>query len=207
MSRAKICGITRLEDAELAVSLGAWAIGFIFHPESPRYIEPREAGAIIRLLPKDTLSVGVFVNSSHRDIEKVRKATGIKALQFHGNEPPDYCKNWNIPVIKAFRPQVPSDIEPIGRYSNLTAYLIDAAAGPRVWGGTGQLSNWELAIDAKEFGKVILSGGLTPENVQEAIRTVHPYAVDVSSGLEVSPGVKDPQKMNDFFRALRGVDE
>jgi phosphoribosylanthranilate isomerase len=207
MMRAKVCGLTRLEDAECAVAAGAWAVGFIFYDKSPRAVSPRTAGSIVKLLPPHVLTVGVFVNASRAEVDQVRKIAGLRALQFHGDETPEFCAGWGVPVMKAVRPRSPEEVSHLSSYKGLEAILVDAAAPAGVWGGTGKLSNWESAIEAKTWGNVVLSGGLTPENVASAVQSVRPWAVDVSSGVESAPGQKDPQKIEAFFRALRGVGE
>lgn len=197
----KVCGLTRLEDARLACELGAWAVGFIFFPKSPRFILPEEAAEIIRALPPEVLKVGVFVNAPFGEVSDAIQASGITALQLHGNESPEFCESFNLPVIKAFRPKKDADIDAMGAYSGCHALLVDAAV-EGFWGGTGRLSEWTLASAATRHGRLILSGGLNPENVKEAILSVNPFAIDVSSGLEESPGRKNSQRMRMFFERV-----
>jgi phosphoribosylanthranilate isomerase len=204
-ARVKLCGITRLEDAELAASLGAWAIGFIFHEASPRYIDPARARAITERLPAHIKKVGVFVNRSREEILATARASGITAAQLHGEEAPPVAASLEgaLEVIQAFRPKTERDIDKLPAY-RVSAYLIDAhvEGGPR--GGTGALGDWSLARAAKAHGPVILAGGLTPANAARAWAEVSPFALDVSSGVEASPGVKSHAAVRAFFEALQG---
>ncbi|WAC06440.1 MAG: phosphoribosylanthranilate isomerase [Thermodesulfobacteriota bacterium] len=202
MAKIKICGITNLKDALTAVNLEVDALGFVFYPPSPRAITPDKAQQIRQEIPPFTLCVGVFVNESREEVMNVAKACRLDALQFHGNESPDYCAFFpDYKVIKAFSLKDKADMDAIPRYS-VQAYLVDAY-DPKQYGGTGKKANWELARAAKDFGPVILAGGLDEANVSEAIREVNPYAVDVSSGVELSPGIKDPAKLRRFVEMVR----
>jgi len=181
MTRVKVCGITRLEDALRAADLAADAVGVIFYPKSPRYIPPPEAAEIIRALPPFVASVGVFVDCPSGEIDSIATACSLTAVQLHGNETPEFCDQFRMKVIKAFRvrdARLPSEID---RYRT-DAILLDAfVEGSH--GGTGKTFSWEVAREAKRFGRVILAGGLNCENIRDAIETVQPYAVDVSSGV------------------------
>ena len=199
-----MCGITNLEDALAAVEFGADALGFVFFKKSPRYISPAKAKAIIKKLPPFISSVGVFVNEDNIIVEKIADQTGIDAIQLHGDEPPKAC-NLSRPVIKAIRVKSIDNLEIISKYKNkVSAFLLDTYT-PEIFGGTGQIFNWDIAIEAKQFGKIILAGGLTPENVEQAVRQVHPYAVDVSSGVEAEKGKKDHAKLRLFIKRAKSV--
>jgi phosphoribosylanthranilate isomerase len=203
--RYKICGITNMEDALAAVDAGADALGFIFYEKSPRYIPPIEAGEIIQKLPPFISAAGVFVNIERERIMEAAHESGIQALQFHGDETVEFCAGWELPVIKAFRVQGRDTLIGMKEYST-SAWLLDAYV-PDQPGGTGAKFDWELARQAAEnFPRIILAGGLTPANIAAAITQVRPYAVDVSSGVEVSPGRKDHQKMIEFIRNGRAAE-
>jgi phosphoribosylanthranilate isomerase len=201
----KICGITRLEDANLAASLGAWALGFIFYRSSPRFIDPDSAAKIIDAIRAQKSHspefVGVFVNESASEVNRIAKESGLTRVQLHGDEGPDSCSKIEATLIKAIRPKALADIEKLSAFSSVQTFLIDAQVEGQ-FGGTGVLSNWELAKAAKKYGQVILSGGLHSENVAAAVREVRPSAVDVSSGVESKPGFKDAKKLTQFFKAV-----
>ena len=201
MTRIKICGITNIQDALLASDLGADALGFVFYPESKRFIEPGKAGEIISSLPPFITTVGVFVNQSRQEIETVRDRTGIGLVQLHGEETPDFCSGLPFKAIKALRIKERSDISLVELYP-LQAILFDKYSDS-AYGGTGESFTWDWLRGFKTSKSIILSGGLTPENVGEAINTVNPYAVDVSSGVEDFPGKKSAQKMRKFIQAVR----
>jgi len=197
----KICGIMRPVDAFLAVQLGARYLGFVFAPTSPRRIEPGRAAEIIALLPRRVIPVGVFVNAPRDRVLDVIASTGIKMAQFHGYESPEYCTSLGtFPVIKAFRVRPPFDMEDVAPY-HIDLCLLDAY-DPSAAGGTGRTFDWGLAEPVARHVRVMLAGGLTPENVAEAVQTVRPFAVDVSSGIEAQPGIKDAAKMRAFFESL-----
>lgn len=204
--RIKICGLTRREDTEHAQKLGAWALGFIFYSKSLRHITPEKAADIIRYLT--TPAIGVFVNQTG-DVLEVAKTAGLRGVQLHGDETPEECmsirKFFSGLVIKAFRPETEKDLGAISAYKGAVDYiLIDAAAGTQ-YGGTGKVANRELAVKAKRFGiPLILAGGLTAENIIDAARYVMPFAVDLSSGVETSPGIKDAAKLNALFKIAKG---
>lgn len=203
--RVKICGITRLTDALIAVEAGVDALGFVFVPGTPRYIEPAAAAEIIRQLPPFISRTGLFVNASEEVIRDIAIQTGIDTLQLHGEEPPELGKIlggcWK--VIQAFRVRAAASLESLPAYrSSSHAWLLDAyVAG--VHGGTGAQFDWTLALEAKKLGHpIVLAGGLNPESVERAIQQVHPYALDVSSGVESSPGLKCPQRIRAFLDAV-----
>jgi phosphoribosylanthranilate isomerase len=207
MVRVKICGITNLEDALAAVEAGADALGFNFYPKSPRSIEPERARAIIERLPPFVTPVGVFVNEYDLEaIARVVTCARLAVVQLHGDEPPAFCRQvaerWR--VIKAVR--VASEIDPRGLADySVHALLLDAAR-PGAYGGTGERFNWELARRvARVVPTLILAGGLSPENVAEAIRLVRPYAVDVCTGVEARPGKKDPERMRAFIAVAKAA--
>jgi phosphoribosylanthranilate isomerase len=202
MVRVKICGITSVEDALVAVAAGADALGFVFHPPSPRYVTPERAGEIIAALPPFVQTVGLFVNAPLSEVNEVADRCGLDLVQLHGDETPQYCAAVRRRVLKAFRVKDLTSLEPIPEY-RCAAYLLDAWS-PDSYGGTGRTFNWELAREAKRFGAIVLAGGLTPENVAEAIAQVAPYGVDVSGGVEAAPGRKDPDKVRAFIRRAKG---
>ena len=202
MVRVKICGITCVEDALTAIAAGADALGFVFHEPSPRHVFPEQAAAIIRALPPFVQAVGLFVNADIDGVNDVADLCRLDLVQLHGDEAPEYCDRVERRVVKAFRVQDISSLEPMKRY-RVAGYLLDAYS-PTVYGGTGLTFNWEVARVATQYGTVILAGGLTPENVGQAVQAAVPYAVDVSSGVEAEPGKKDPDKVRQFIRAAKG---
>ena len=204
MVKVKICGITNLDDALAAVDSGADALGFVFFKKSPRYISPSNAKAIIKKLSPFISTVGVFVNEDKKNMEKIAAHTRINIIQLHGDETPKAC-NLSKPVIKAIRVKSIDNLEIISKYKDkVSAFLLDTYT-PEIFGGTGQIFNWDIAIEAKQFGRIILAGGLTPENIGQAIRRVHPYAVDVSSGVEAEKGKKDHAKLRLFIKRAKSV--
>lgn len=201
MVKVKICGITSYEDARAAVEAGADALGFVFYEKSVRCINPLAAATIIAKLPPFIQTVGLFVDE---DIEKLNWTAdycGLDVVQLHGDETPEDCLEVNRRVIKAFRMQNNVSIEPLGRYQ-VSGFLLDAWS-PDAYGGTGRTFNWELAGAARQYGPIILAGGLSPDNVCEAVRVVQPYAVDVSSGVESAPGKKDAEKVKEFIKRAK----
>ncbi len=202
MTAVKICGITRPEDARLAEDCGAAAVGFVFHPPSPRYIEPGKAKAISDGLGPFVTRVGVFVNEPAERIRAIAAEAGLDAIQLYGDEPPSYVAGLlGLRIIRAFRvgpefdPKTPSDWP-------ADAYLLDACE-PGAYGGTGRTCDWDTARACAERYRIILAGGLAPDNVGAAVRAVQPWGVDVSSGVESSPGVKDHDAVRAFFAAVR----
>jgi phosphoribosylanthranilate isomerase len=202
--KVKICGITNLDDALAAIDYGADALGFVFFKGSPRYVLYEKAGAIIKKLPSFITTVGVFVNEETENIERVIRLTGIDIVQLHGNEPPELC-NISRRIIKAIRVKSLESLNPLKHYKNkVSAFLLDTFT-PDVFGGTGQIFNWDIAVDAKQFGRIILAGGLRPDNIAEAVRRVRPYGVDVSSGIELEKGWKDHKKMGLFIKRAKAA--
>jgi phosphoribosylanthranilate isomerase len=196
--RVKICGITSVEDGLHAARCGADALGFVFYDRSPRCIAPEEAGEIVRRLPPFVSTVGLFVNEEPARIERIAQMCSLDMIQMHGDEEPGQCRIAGRRVIKALRLRESSSLPMVERFSDC-AVLLDAWV-PNSYGGTGQCCNWDLAADAARVRSVILAGGLNPDNVGEAISVVHPFAVDVSSGVESAPGKKDPLKVEAFIR-------
>lgn len=201
MIRIKICGITNLDDAVAAAELGADALGFNFYPESPRFIEPEKAAEIIYQLPPFILTVGIFVNEPEEKVREIHERTGIQVFQFHGDESPEFCERFERRVIKVLRVKDRESLHSIMHYK-VSAFLLDSHQdGLR--GGTGVPFDWDLAKDAARSRRVILAGGLTPENVGEAIRRVKPYGVDVAGGVEKEKGIKDHGKIKKFIAEVR----
>ncbi|HWT22807.1 MAG TPA: phosphoribosylanthranilate isomerase [Solirubrobacteraceae bacterium] len=207
MTRAKICGITRLEDAELAIELGAWALGFILWPESRRAVGLAEAAGIAAAVRRRVQLVGVFVNPSLDEVAAAADALHLTHVQLHGDEGPAFCaeagRRSGCRIIKAVRVASGAAIQDLERF-HTDFHLLDAAA-PGARGGSGQTWDWALAARRRSDVPVILSGGLTAETVAAGIRAVNPYAVDVASGTEASPGVKDPEKLAAFLEAAAGT--
>jgi phosphoribosylanthranilate isomerase len=202
--RVKICGITSIEEAVAAVEAGADALGFMFYERSPRRISMDMAATIKNALPPFIVRVGVFADASENVIRGAALC-GLHALQFHGNEPPEFLKRFSpITTIKAFRIQNAASLALLPGY-NTSSWLLDSYT-PAQLGGTGNTFNWDLAIQARKLGRpIILAGGLNPDNVAEAVRKVRPYAVDVSSGVELAPGKKDPARIKAFVQAAKSA--
>ncbi|MCP4566604.1 MAG: phosphoribosylanthranilate isomerase [FCB group bacterium] len=203
MTRIKICGITSLDDALTSIEFGADALGFVF-ADSPRQIDPETAHKIIRVLPPFIDTVGVFVDEKVDVIQQTANHCGLHSVQLHGNESPSYVQKLSLPLIKAFRIRDISDVEDIKRFE-LTHFLLDTYDEHKS-GGTGKSFDWEIALPAKALGEIILSGGLNSSNITDALESVKPYAVDVSSGVEKSPGIKDHRKIEEFIRKVRTWD-
>jgi phosphoribosylanthranilate isomerase len=202
--RVKICGITRRDDALTAVAAGADALGFMFYERSPRFVAVEQAAAICRELPPLVTRVGVFVGASADFIRSTASACGLGAVQLHGGESPEFCRQFALPVIKAFRIRGPESLAGLAGYDT-AAVLLDSYV-PGQQGGTGARFDWSLAAETATAGRpIFLAGGLTAENVAEAVRAVRPYAVDVSSGVESAPGCKDPEKVRRFIAAVRAA--
>lgn len=203
----KICGITNAEDAALAVSAGADALGFVFHAKSPRAVEPAVVRRIVAGLPPFVLAVGVFVNEDAKRVRDIMDDCGLALAQLHGEETAAYCETLGRPALKAFRLRGPQSLLSLAEFkgrAGIRGFVLDAYS-EAAYGGTGALADWSLAAVVAKTVPVILAGGLTPENVREAIGTVRPYGVDVSSGVEAAPGRKDPRKIEAFIRAAKLV--
>lgn len=200
--KVKICGITNEPDAVAAIQAGVDALGFNFYEQSPRHVTVEQAAGIIRNLPPTVVRVGVFVNASEDQVFHAIAECGLKLLQFHGEETPEYCLQFGLMSMKAIRMRDTQSLEVLQQYKT-DAWLLDTWS-PDKLGGTGEKFNWDLAIQARNLGRLIfLAGGLTPENVGEAVRKVHPYAVDVSSGVETAPGKKDHARVKAFIQAAK----
>lgn len=195
MVKLKVCGITTIEDARAAIDCGAEYLGFNFYPKSPRYISPLSARAIIERLPDEVISVGVFVNEARpEDVIEILQTSGARMAQLHGDESPDYCAQVGAErVIKALRAGDDFDARRVLDYP-ASAILLDAFDA-KLYGGTGKTANWAIAREVGRLAKIFLAGGLSPDNIVEAIRAVEPFAVDVNSGVESAPGRKDAVKL------------
>jgi phosphoribosylanthranilate isomerase len=205
-TRIKICGLTSVEDAERAVSAGADAMGLVFYPKSPRYIEPDRAAVIARSVGPFVTTVGLFVDATHAEIESVLSKVPLQLLQFHGSESPCFCASFGRPFIKAIRMAEGIDVPAIEKAyadSGALGLLLDSYS-PAAPGGTGEVFAWERIPEVRRL-PLILAGGLMPENVAAAVRQVRPYAVDVSSGVETAPGRKDSARIAAFVRAARSA--
>ena len=202
MVKIKICGITNLEDALAAIKSGADALGFVFYPHSPRAIDQETARRIVSDLPPFVSAIGVFVDEEIKNLEKIASYAGLDIIQLHGSEPPEYCA-LNRKVIKAIRVKELSDLDMLSSYSAASAFLLDTYS-PDAFGGTGQKFNWDIALEAKRLGRIILAGGLTPDNIEQAIKHVKPFAVDVSSGVEGDiKGKKDHARLRLFIERAK----
>jgi len=201
--KVKICGITNVDDALSAAEYGADALGFIFVKSSPRYVAPRTARKIIQELPPFIVPVGVFANMEYNDIIEIIDQTSIGCVQLHGEETPKQLAKYPVPVYKSFRVDSNFNPEILRRYKG-SAFLLDTNVSGNL-GGTGKTFDWEIAVKAKEYGRIILAGGLTPENIAEAVQKVRPYAVDVNSGIESAPGKKDKNRLEQLFKTIRSL--
>jgi phosphoribosylanthranilate isomerase len=201
MTRVKICGITNPEDALHAAACGADALGFVFYAGSPRHVTPEQALDIVAELPPFVTRVGLFVNERPETIRVVAGKCGLDAIQLHGDEDPEDCLLPPYRVIKGVRPRTVADLDVLSAY-RVAALLVDAAV-PGQFGGTGQRADWQLAAQLAATRRVILAGGLSPANVVAAVQAVHPYGIDVSSGVESTPGKKDPVKVAQFIRLVK----
>jgi phosphoribosylanthranilate isomerase len=202
-TKVKICGLTNFDDAIDAIELGADYLGFVFYPESKRYVKPQDFANIAVEIPSEILKVGVFVNADPQFVIDFATQFDLALLQFHGDETPEYCRQFARPYIKAIRPKNEADLALIPSFE-CEAVLIDSLVG-NAYGGSGIVGDWELTRAAKQYGKVFLSGGLNPGNVEMAIHAVKPFAVDVASGVESSPGKKDYRKMEEFIKKAKGM--
>jgi phosphoribosylanthranilate isomerase len=201
MIRVKICGNVTLKDTMAAVEAGADAVGFVFHAKSPRGVSPKAVAAIVSHLPPLVTSVGVFVNEKADVVRQIVSDCGLAYAQLHGDESPQYCAELRVPVLKGIRVRGCEDVSALASY-RVKAILLDAYV-EGLAGGTGATFDWSLAVEAKAWGPIILAGGLTPDNVAEAISHVQPYGVDVSSGVEAAPGMKDHAKVRAFVENVK----
>lgn len=201
--KVKICGITSAADALAAVDAGADALGFMFYAPSPRNVNFDVAAEIIRQLPPFVAKVGVFVNPAEAEVRRAIAECGLDTLQFHGEETPEFCRQFGLKTMKAFRVRDAESLRQTDAYAN-EAWLLDSYVAGQL-GGTGARFNWDLATEAARRHTVLLAGGLTPENAAEAVRKVRPYGLDVSSGVESAPGRKDAAKVGAFIAAAKSV--
>jgi phosphoribosylanthranilate isomerase len=202
--KVKICGITNVEDGLAAAEAGADALGFIFYERSPRYVSIEKAAVLIRNLPAEIVKVGVFVDADEEIIFRAIAECGLNLLQFHGVESPEYCVQFGLMSMKAFQVRDAESLSQLADFKT-DAWLLDAYS-PDKLGGTGERFNWDLAVKAQKLGRpIFLAGGLTADNVAEAVKQVQPYAVDVSSGVEASPGKKDQGKVRAFIQAAKAA--
>ncbi|HET9961833.1 MAG TPA: phosphoribosylanthranilate isomerase [Nitrospiraceae bacterium] len=205
--KVKICGITNPDDAAAAVRAGADALGFVFHKSSPRWVEPAVVKAIVRELPPFVLPVGVFVNEDAKVVRDLMDDCGLALAQLHGDEPATYCEQLGRPIMKAIRLKDSRSFLALAEFkgrAQVRGFVIDAFA-TGAYGGTGRLADWSLAAEAAKAASILLAGGLTPDNVGQAVAQVRPYGVDVSSGVEAAPGRKDHDKLQAFIKAARLV--
>ncbi|MEO8326775.1 MAG: phosphoribosylanthranilate isomerase [Nitrospirota bacterium] len=205
--KIKICGITNQEDADIAVREGADALGFVFYAQSPRYVQPAIAQHIIANLPPFVVPVGVFVNHDLDMVKRLFDDCGLGLAQLHGDESLGFCESLQRPVIRAIRLRDRSSYLALAEWKGrmgVRGFIVDAFSDT-AYGGTGHTTDWSLAGEVAKAVPMLLAGGLTPENVQDAIRQVQPYGVDVSSGVEQSPGRKDPAKIREFIQSVRLV--
>ena len=202
MLRIKICGITNREDAFAAITCGADALGFVFYAKSPRSVKLETARSIISSLPPLVTTVGVFVDEDMETLENIISYAGLDIVQLHGVESPEYV-NLSRKTIKAIRVKDLADLEILNQYKSAAAFLLDTYS-PESIGGTGHVFNWEIAVEAKKLGRIILAGGLNPDNIEEAVKLVQPYAIDVASGVEGDiKGKKDHNKLRLFIERAR----
>ena len=203
-TQVKICGVTTVADALAAAEAGADMIGLMLYEGSPRHISHAQAAEISRALPPFVLKVGGLVNPEEALVSRAIAECQLSLLQFHGTEPSEFCTQFGLMSVKALRVKDAVSLTALEQYAT-DAFLLDAYA-PNGLGGTGEKFNWDLAVEAQKFGKpIFLAGGLTPENVADAVRQVRPFAVDVSSGVESAPGMKDAAKVRAFIAAVRAV--
>ena len=206
-TRIKVCGITCQEDARIAVAAGADGLGFIFVEQSPRLVEPDMVRAITEELPPFVDRIGVFLDEEIDVIKEIVHYCHLTLVQLHGSESPEYCRKISSQVIKAFSIRTESDSEELAAYADAASGFLLDTYHKDMAGGTGKAFDWKLVEQMKPPGPVILAGGLTPENVGEAIRQVKPFAVDVNSGVEYQPGRKDSDKLKNFSHEVRKADE
>jgi phosphoribosylanthranilate isomerase len=205
--KVKICGTTNFEDAAVAVEAGADAVGFIFYRKSPRYVDPAVVKQIVAQLPPLIIPVGVFVNEDVATVRAIMDSCGLALGQLHGDETAAYCQELDRPVVKALRLRDRGSFLALAEFqgrAGVRGFVLDSFS-EQAYGGTGQVADWGLAAEAAKASTILLAGGLTPDNVAEAIRAVRPYGVDVSSGVESVPGKKDHGKLRAFLQAVRVV--
>jgi phosphoribosylanthranilate isomerase len=201
VTEIKICGITNSRDAAVVAGCGADAIGFIFHPRSSRYVAPEVAKGIIKELPDTIAKVGVFVNLEVKEVKEIVAFCGLNMVQLHGAESPAFCREFSRAlVIKVFAPRSEDDLEKLHEY-DVRAVLVDTY-DPARHGGTGERANWEMAAKVKETHSLILAGGLSAANIQEAVTAVSPHAVDINSGVEIAPGRKDHAQVKEIIELV-----
>jgi phosphoribosylanthranilate isomerase len=210
VTRIKHCGITGVDDARRAVEADAWALGMIFWPGSPRHCAPDAAVDITRELRRQVELTGVFVNQSLDEIATIAENVALSIVQLHGDEGPAFCsevaRRTGAKVMKAMRVRSREDLQALRAFRSVDLHLVDAHVEGQ-WGGTGQTLDWGLLADRRSDVPLVLSGGLTAENVGEAVARVRPFAVDVASGTEAEPGTKDPAKLAAFAEAVRAADQ
>lgn len=207
--KVKICGITNADDAAAAVDAGADALGFVFYAKSPRCVDAPLVKRIVAGLPPFVLPVGVFVNEDAKKVRDLMDACGLALAQLHGDETAAYCESLGRPVLKAFRLRGPADLLSLAEFkgrAGVRGFVVDAFSST-TYGGTGEVGDWALAAEVAGHAPVLLAGGLTAENVRDAIQRVRPYGVDVSSGVEASPGKKDQAKVRAFIEAAKLVSQ
>jgi phosphoribosylanthranilate isomerase len=207
MARAKLCGITNIDDARMCVDAGAWALGMIFYPDTPRHCEVEEAERISAELRRRVELAGVFVNAELDEVAEIVDVCNLSIVQLHGEEGPAYCaeiaRRTGAKIAKAVRAKDKASVRALLAYRDRVDFHMVDAYRPDLRGGTGETFSWELLDELRDSSHpLILSGGLTPENVAEAIARVHPFAVDTASGTEAEPGRKDPAKVSAFMRAV-----
>ena len=195
--KVKVCGMTSLKDALVAVEGGADAVGFIFYKKSPRSVTMKTVREIVLELPPFVDTVGVFVDETAEQINKIADYCNLDIIQLHGDESPTFCKKIRRKVIKAFRIKDMQSVKKLSSFQ-VSGFLLDTFS-ENLHGGTGKVFDWNLALPVKKFGPVIMAGGLTPNNVQQAVRQIRPYGVDVCSGVESEPGIKDHKKVRAFL--------
>jgi phosphoribosylanthranilate isomerase len=205
--KVKICGITNWRDARRACEAGADFLGFNFYPASPRYIRPAKARQIVRRLPKRVAAVGVFVNEKEEKILKIARSVGLDYLQLHGEESPETVSRLrhSLPVLKVIRVRDSFRSAKLAQFKHPALFLLDGF-DRRQRGGTGKTFNWGIARDAKKYGRIFLAGGLTPDNIIDAIRAARPYAIDVCSGVEAAPGKKNPARLTALMQAVEAAE-
>ena len=204
MTQIKICGITNIEDALCAAGSRADAVGFIFHRKSPRYVAPLRVREIMAVLPATMVTVGVFVNHDADEVKRTIGKCGLDLIQLHGDESPEYCRQFPPErIIKAVSPRTPEELRALDAY-DVRAFLVDAR-DPERYGGTGKRADWELAARLGKTHPIILAGGLNEDNIGEALAVVNPWAVDINSGIERAPGIKDHDRLRRIVEMVHGT--